>query len=56
MRGHKANMHVWKEIYDLCKIIDDEGTPNPENPELKAILFGEIFNVSTNRRKFHYNF
>ncbi|CAD7087460.1 unnamed protein product [Hermetia illucens] len=47
MRGHKANMHVWKEIYDLCKIIDDEGTPNPENPELKAILFGEIFNIYT---------
>lgn len=41
-----ANIHVYKEILELCYTIDSEGEPYSEkSPHLKAIPFGELFNV-----------
>lgn len=46
-RGQRANMHVFKEMLELCEIINSEGYPQTkETPELKFIVFGELFNVS----------
>lgn len=46
-RGQKANIHVCREMLELCQIINSEGYPqSKEHPELKVILFGELFNVS----------
>lgn len=40
-------MHLFKEMYELCGIINTEGFPiDDSKPELKGILFGELFNVS----------
>lgn len=46
-RGQKANMHVFKEMLELCEVIWQMGySHDPETPQLKVILFGELFNVS----------
>lgn len=56
MRGQKANLHVYKEMLDLCEVINESGLPRSESePEMKYILFGELFNVSIilqSRKKF----
>lgn len=45
-RGQKANIHVYKEILELCYVIESGGEIySEETPELKAIPFGELFNV-----------
>lgn len=45
-RGQKANMHVFKEMLELCQIINSEGYPQTEeDPTLKFIPFGELFNI-----------
>lgn len=45
-RGQKANMHVFRELLELCEIINSEGFSHcKETPKLKVILFGELFNV-----------
>lgn len=45
-RGQKANIHVCKEMLELCHVINSEGYPqSKQHPELKVILFGELFNV-----------
>jgi len=47
-RGKKANIQVYQEMLELCTIINDEGQPvSKKNPELKVILFGELFNIYT---------
>jgi hypothetical protein len=45
LRGKKANVHVYKEVLELCQIIHENGTPDANDPELKTILFGELFNI-----------
>ena len=46
-RGQRANIHVFKEMLELCEIINSEGfSHNKATPKLKVILFGELFNVS----------
>lgn len=45
-RGQKANMHVFKEMLELCQIINTEGYVSKDQPELAFIPFGELFNVS----------
>lgn len=45
-RGQKANIHVYKEILELCHVIDSEGAAyGDETAKLKAIPFGELFDV-----------
>lgn len=45
-RGQKANIHVFREMLELCEIINSEGYSHcEETPKLKVILFGELFNV-----------
>lgn len=46
MRGQKANMHVMKEMLELCQIIDSEGYVVKDEPTMRVIPFGELFNVS----------
>lgn len=47
MRGQKADIHISKEIVQLCEIIDSEGESiSEENPDLKGICFGDLFSVS----------
>lgn len=47
-RGQKANIHVYKEMLELCEIIYTEGfQQSEEDPQMKFILFGELFNVIT---------
>lgn len=47
-RGLKANIHVFREMCELCEIINGSGAPqaeeDPRGP--KWIFFGELFNVS----------
>lgn len=45
MRGQKANIHVLKEMLELCQIIDSEGYDVKDEPEMRVIPFGELFNV-----------
>lgn len=46
-RGQKANIHVFKEMLELCQVIKSEGyVHDKEHPKLKVILFGELFNVT----------
>jgi hypothetical protein len=45
LRGKKANVHVYKEMLELCYIIHENGTPDEKDPELRVILFGELFNI-----------
>lgn len=47
-RGKKANIQVYQEMLELCTVIHDEGhTISKQTPELKGILFGELFNIYT---------
>ena len=46
-RGKKANIHISKEVDELCSVINSEGYPlSEEEPDLKWISFGELFDVS----------
>ncbi|EDW62836.1 translation initiation factor IF-2 [Drosophila virilis] len=45
MRGQKANMHVMKEMLELCQIIDSEGYQVKDEPTMRVIPFGELFNI-----------
>ncbi|XP_065363747.1 putative uncharacterized protein DDB_G0290521 isoform X2 [Calliphora vicina] len=45
MRGQKANMHVLKEMLELCQIIDSEGYDVKDEPTMRVIPFGELFNI-----------
>ncbi|TMW51295.1 hypothetical protein DOY81_003614 [Sarcophaga bullata] len=45
MRGQKANMHVLKEMLELCQIIDSEGYNVKDEPTMRVIPFGELFNI-----------
>uniref|UniRef100_A0A1A9W290 Costars domain-containing protein n=1 Tax=Glossina brevipalpis TaxID=37001 RepID=A0A1A9W290_9MUSC len=45
MRGHKANIHVLKEMLELCQIISSEGYPVQDDPGMRVIPFGELFNI-----------
>lgn len=50
-RGQKASIHVFREMCELCTVINDSGAPideeDPHGP--KFIFFGELFNVSAKR-------
>jgi len=46
MRGQKANIHVMKEMLELCQIINSEGYDVKDEPTMRVIPFGELFNVS----------
>lgn len=49
-RGQKANIHIYKEIMELCYVIDSEGEAHSEkSPQLKMIPFGQLFNVNLTR-------
>ncbi|XP_067636923.1 mucin-1 [Eurosta solidaginis] len=45
MRGQKANMHVLREMLELCQIIDSEGYDVKDDPKMRVIPFGELFNI-----------
>ncbi|XP_075154762.1 uncharacterized protein LOC142228265 isoform X2 [Haematobia irritans] len=45
MRGQKANIHVLKEMLELCQIIDSEGYNVKDEPGMRVIPFGELFNI-----------
>ncbi|XP_037818746.1 flocculation protein FLO11 isoform X2 [Lucilia sericata] len=45
MRGQKANIHVLKEMLELCQIIDSEGYDVKDEPSMRVIPFGELFNI-----------
>lgn len=45
MRGQKANIHVMKEMLELCQIIDSEGYNVKDEPKMRVIPFGELFNI-----------
>uniref|UniRef100_A0A0K8UV05 Actin-binding Rho-activating protein n=1 Tax=Bactrocera latifrons TaxID=174628 RepID=A0A0K8UV05_BACLA len=45
MRGQKANMHVLREMLELCQIIDSEGYNVKDEPKMRVIPFGELFNI-----------
>lgn len=43
-------MHVTREMLELCEVINSEGFPqSEETPEMKVILFGELFDVRNER-------
>ena len=44
-RGMKANIQVFQEMIDLCHIIHTEGRPVEDEPELREITFGELFQI-----------
>ncbi|KAH8235388.1 hypothetical protein KR038_006204, partial [Drosophila bunnanda] len=44
-RGQKANMHVMKEMLELCQIINSEGYDVKDEPQMRVIPFGELFNI-----------
>lgn len=47
-RGKKANIQVYQEMLELCTVISDEGQPvSKKEPELRVIMFGELFNIYT---------
>lgn len=41
----KANIQVYQEMIDLCHIINQEGRPVEDEPELREISFGELFQI-----------
>lgn len=45
MRGQKANMHVMREMLELCQIISSEGYDVKDEPTMRVITFGELFNI-----------
>lgn len=47
-RGKKANIQVYQEMLELCTVINDEGhSVSKKTPEIRGILFGELFNIYT---------
>ncbi|XP_022232608.2 translation initiation factor IF-2 [Drosophila obscura] len=44
-RGQKANMHVMKEMLELCQIINTEGYDVKDEQGMRVIPFGELFNI-----------
>ncbi|XP_055308911.1 actin-binding Rho-activating protein-like [Sitodiplosis mosellana] len=45
-RGQKANIHIIREMLQLCEIIDTGGYVHcEETPELKVMFFGELFDI-----------
>ncbi|XP_034653686.1 calphotin isoform X1 [Drosophila subobscura] len=44
-RGQKANMHVMKEMLELCQIINSEGYDVKDEQGMRVIPFGELFNI-----------
>lgn len=47
-RGKKANIQVFQEMLELCQVIHDEGQPvSKKDPEIRVVLFGELFNIYT---------
>lgn len=44
-RGKKANTHIYQEMLELCEIINDAGDPLEDEPDLRGILFGDLFQV-----------
>ncbi|CRK90052.1 CLUMA_CG003773, isoform A [Clunio marinus] len=44
-RGMKANIQVYQELIELCGIIHQEGKPIEDEPELREITFGELFQI-----------
>ncbi|XP_012252812.1 actin-binding Rho-activating protein isoform X2 [Athalia rosae] len=47
IRGRKAFAHISKEIIELCEIINQNGTPCKDEPGIKGITFGDLFNIYT---------
>lgn len=47
IRGRKASAHIYKEILELCEIINHDGTPCRDHPDVIAITFGDLFNIYT---------
>ncbi|XP_014231149.1 actin-binding Rho-activating protein-like [Trichogramma pretiosum] len=45
IRGRKASCHILKEILELCDVINQNGTPCKDAPEILAISFGDLFNL-----------
>lgn len=55
-RGQKANIHIIREMLQLCEVIDMGGYAYcPENPGLKVMLFGELFNVRCMMKRIYFN-
>ncbi|XP_031625362.1 actin-binding Rho-activating protein-like [Contarinia nasturtii] len=47
-RAQKANIHIYREMLQLCEIIDKRGYyQSEETPDLKVIPFGELFRIYT---------
>jgi hypothetical protein len=44
-RGKSANVHVYKEMLELCQIIHIEGKPSEADSKLREIPFGELFDI-----------
>lgn len=44
-RGMKANIQVYQEMIELCQVINEAGKPVEGEPELREILFGELFQI-----------
>ncbi|KAG5672032.1 hypothetical protein PVAND_002194 [Polypedilum vanderplanki] len=45
LRGKKANVHIYKEMLELCYIIYENGIPDEIDSELRVISFGQLFNI-----------
>lgn len=45
IRGRKAGVHILKEILELCDVINQNGSPCRDHPEIMAITFGDLFNL-----------
>lgn len=45
-RGQKAHINVFKDMLELCEVVHSSGVPNPDDNDMRVILFGELFNVS----------
>jgi hypothetical protein len=48
-RGKKASTQIYQEMLELCSIIYDAGDPLEDEPELRGILFGDLFQVFLNK-------
>ncbi|KAG5674096.1 hypothetical protein PVAND_004082 [Polypedilum vanderplanki] len=44
-RGMKANIQVYQEMIELCEVIHNSGRPVEDEPELREISFGELFQI-----------
>ncbi|XP_015114728.1 actin-binding Rho-activating protein isoform X1 [Diachasma alloeum] len=45
IRGRKATAHILREMLELCEIIQQNGTPCKDHPEIMGITFGDLFNI-----------